>query len=112
MIEYEHTRIYLHSLALEAVIQRCIDKMSSSRSENGDSGPLEGKGNAVHPSTISKWIGDDRQTIEVIVTSCRNVLKIVSEQLYPAGALKHVPVRTYFRIISVIIILLKVCNVS
>jgi hypothetical protein len=46
-----------------------------------------------------------------VIEGCRNVLKVVVDGLLPNEYLKHCPVRTYFRIISVAVILLKVRHV-
>ncbi|KAJ9637853.1 zinc finger transcriptional activator [Coniosporium tulheliwenetii] len=88
-IEFEYTRVYLNSLALQA--------RPTPKSETG----------AIPFSTLMKWYGTDRPYINEVIDACRNVLRVVVEGLHPGDYLKHAPVRTYFRIISVAIILLK-----
>lgn len=39
--------------------------------------------------------------------ACRNVLRVVVDGLAPGGYLKHAPVRTFFRIVSVTLVLVK-----
>jgi hypothetical protein len=63
--------------------------------------------NAIPFSTLSKWYANDRHYINEVIDASRNVLKIVVEGLHPGGYLRHAPVRTFFRIVSVAIILLK-----
>ncbi|KAK3100982.1 zinc finger transcriptional activator, partial [Teratosphaeriaceae sp. CCFEE 6253] len=62
---------------------------------------------AIPPQTLNKWLGGDRQYMLAVGDAARNLLKIVVEGLYPDEYLRHAPVRTHFRIISVAIILLK-----
>ncbi|KAF1814919.1 hypothetical protein P152DRAFT_411872, partial [Eremomyces bilateralis CBS 781.70] len=118
-IEYEYTRVYLNSLGLQAVVERCTHNTpiqqyaqpAQTPQGNGDKKPINGstnaEGNAIPLTTLMRWYGNDRQYIREVIEACRNVLKIVVSGLYPGEYLKHAPVRTYFRIISVAIILLK-----
>ena len=64
-------------------------------------------GSAIPFSTLVKWYANDRHYINEVIDASRNVLKIVIEGLHPGGYLRHAPVRTFFRIVSVAIILLK-----
>jgi hypothetical protein len=62
---------------------------------------------AITPQTLSKWLGGDRKyMIEVRDAAC-HLLNVVVDGLVPSNYLKHAPVRSYFRIISVCIMLLK-----
>ncbi|KAF2873515.1 hypothetical protein BDV95DRAFT_627423 [Massariosphaeria phaeospora] len=109
-IEYEYTRVYLNSLALQAVVERCTHNtpLQSHAQPNGTSAPHSGgDGNAIPFSTLVKMYGNDRYYINEVIESSRNVLRILTEGLYPGEALRHAPVRTFFRIVSVAIILLK-----
>lgn len=74
--------------------------MGTPRSTNGD-------GHAIPFSTLTKWYANDRHYINEVIDASRNVLKVVVEGLYPGDYLRHAPVRTFFRIVSVAIILLK-----
>jgi hypothetical protein len=111
IIEFEYTRVYLNSLALQAVVERCTHNtpmqthaqphgMETPRTTNGD-------GHAIPFSTLTKWYANDRHYINEVIDASRNVLKVVVDGLYPGDYLRHAPVRTFFRIVSVAIILLK-----
>lgn len=114
-IEYEYVRIYINSLSLQAVVERCT---------NNAGGPLNGSGTAANPApqlspqTILTYgklpLGQlggftihDQECVREVVEGCRNLLRTVVEGLLPGGFLKHAPVRTYFRIISGAMFLLK-----
>lgn len=112
IIEFEYTRVYLNSLALQAVVERCTHNTplqthaNLSTATNGTAtGP--GDGGAIPFSTLTKWYANDRHYINEVIDASRNVLKVVVEGLYPGDYLRHAPVRTFFRIVSVAIILLK-----
>lgn len=115
IIEYEYTRVYLNSLALQAVVERCTHNTPTQQhaqpptGSNGTSAnPGErGEGGAIPFSTLLKWYGNDRHYISEVIDASRNVLRTVVEGLYPGDYLRHAPVRTFFRIVSVAIILLK-----
>jgi len=116
-IEYEYNRVYLNSLALQAVVERCISNtpMQAHASLNGISGVnskrgMKTDGGAIPLQILHKYYGPDRHYISEVSSACREVLKVLVDGLYPGDFLKHAPVRTYFRIISVSIILLKVSN--
>lgn len=47
--------------------------------------------------------------IREVVDASRNILKTVLEGLLPGDHLKHCPVRTYFRVLSGMIFILKAC---
>ncbi|KAF2087846.1 hypothetical protein K490DRAFT_65126 [Saccharata proteae CBS 121410] len=114
-IEFEYSRVYLNSLALQAVVVRCTHHNTAMQAQspapNGApqemvSAPFT-KNGAIPAASLIKWYGDDHFYIKEVVDGCRNVLTIVIKGLEPGGYLKHAPVRTFFRIISVAIILLK-----
>ena len=50
---------------------------------------------------------EDQEYVKEVVEGCRNLLRTVVEGLLKEGYLKHAPVRTYFRIISGAMFLLK-----
>lgn len=64
-------------------------------------------GGAIPFSTLTRWYANDRHYINEVIDASRNVLKIVVDGLFPGDYLRHAPVRTFFRIVSVAIILLK-----
>ena len=108
-IEYEYTRVYINSLALQAVVERCTHNTPPQQyaqpNGHGYSNPRDG--GAIPFSTISKWYGTDRHYISEVIDAARNVLRVVVDDLWPGDYLRHAPVRTFFRIVSVAIILLK-----
>ena len=113
-IEYEYCRVYLNALALQAVAERCaneqpvqliqppIEAARSAVTTNGVRSDM-----AIAPQTLAKWLGGDRHYMLEVGDAARNLLKVVVDGLYPGEYLKHAPVRTYFRIVSVAIMLLK-----
>lgn len=112
-IEYDYCRVYLNALALQAVAERCANEYPvqivgqaadhvRAVTTNGVRSDV-----AITPQTLSKWLGGDRKyMIEVRDAAC-HLLSVVVDGLVPSNYLKHAPVRSYFRIISVCIMLLK-----
>lgn len=113
-IEYEYCRVYINSIALQVVVERCINNTPGRKAGSFDSPESINKTSrkAIPFSTLLKWYGSDRKYVREVVDGSRIILRTVVEGLYPGGFLTHVPVRTYFRIISVAIILLKVKSSS
>ncbi|KAF9700509.1 hypothetical protein EKO04_002004 [Ascochyta lentis] len=115
IIEFEYTRVYLNSLALQAVVERCTHNtplqthanLHTARTPTNGTAPGPGDGGAIPFSTLTKWYANDRHYINEVIDASRNVLKVVVDGLYPGDYLRHAPVRTFFRIVSVAIILLK-----
>lgn len=117
IIEFEYTRVYLNSLALQAVVERCTHNTPMQThaqphgvpNSNGNARTANGTddGGAIPFSTLVKWYANDRHYINEVIDASRNVLRVVVDGLYPGGYLRHAPVRTFFRIVSVAIILLK-----
>ena len=100
-IEFEYTRVYLHSLVLQAVIERFTNKSPLQ--------DLQDNKNGIKGGMLRSYINnDDRMQIVQVIDGCRNVLKVVMDELLPGEFLKHCSVRTYFRIIAVAVILIKV----
>ncbi|KAG5997867.1 hypothetical protein E4U43_002560 [Claviceps pusilla] len=131
-IEYEYVRIYVNSLSLQAVVERCTSNAghsangnnSNHETNNNNSSNNGGNGQATHgtthlsPQTLINYgklpLGQlggftvhDQEYVREVVDGCRNLLRTVVDGLLPGGYLKHAPVRTYFRIISGAMFLLK-----
>jgi hypothetical protein len=102
-IEYGYSRVYVHSLALQAVVERCTN--NSPIMTDGEKGPIP-------LPQLKKWMANDYQFINEVIDAARMVLRTVVEDLYPGNHLKHCPVRTFFRIVSVAMMLLKVSTSS
>lgn len=118
-IEYEYVRIYINSLSLQAVVERCTSNAGhhSSNTANAANGAAAGNP-ALSPETqnyfgklpLAKLGGfgpADQGYVKEVVDGSRNLLRTVVEGLLPGGYLKHAPVRTYFRIVSGAMFLLK-----
>ncbi|KAK0623293.1 hypothetical protein B0T14DRAFT_536212 [Immersiella caudata] len=116
-IEYEYVRIYVNSLSLQAVVERCTNNASGGSaaggSVSGNSAPQQ-----LSPQTQNYYgklplgqLGgfgvEDQEYVREVVNGSRNLLRTVVEGLLPGDFLKHAPVRTYFRIISGAMFLLK-----
>lgn len=119
-IEYEYVRIYVNSLALQAVVERCTTNATGASSSNdGLHGARGANGNAeLSPQTqnylgnlplghLGRFGAEDQECVKEVVSGCRNLLRTVVDGLFKGGYLKHAPVRTYFRIISGAMFLLK-----
>lgn len=113
-IEYEYVRIYINSLSLQAVVERCTTNAGNTAGGNapGSVAPQ------LSPQTQNYYgklplgrLGGvttvDQAYVKEVVDGSRSLLKTVVDGLLPGGYLKHVPVRTYFRIISGAMFLLK-----
>jgi len=115
-IEYEYVRIYVNSLSLQAVVERCTNNAgggsAAGGSVSGQSAPQ------LSPQTQNYYgklplgqLGgfgvEDQEYVREVVNGSRNLLRTVVEGLLPGDFLKHAPVRTYFRIISGAMFLLK-----
>lgn len=116
-IEYEYVRIYINSLSLQAVVERCTSNAggggtASGGSVSGNSAPQ------LSPQTqnfygklplgqLGGFTAEDQEFVKEVVNGSRNLLRTVVEGLLPGDYLKHAPVRTYFRIISGAMFLLK-----
>jgi hypothetical protein len=112
-IEYEYVRIYINSLSLQAVVERCTNNAGNTASSGNGLQPTH-----LSPQTMINYgklpLGQlggftvhDQEYVREVVDGSRNLLRTVVEGLLPGGYLKHAPVRTYFRIISGAMFLLK-----
>lgn len=116
-IEYEYTRIYINSLSLQAVVERCSCHAGPHPGAPGESGndiPIFASSPAIRDyygklplARLGGISAADEDYIREVVDGSRNLLKTVVEGLLPNEYLKHVPVRTYFRIVSGAMFLLK-----
>jgi hypothetical protein len=118
-IEYEYVRIYVNSLSLQAVVERCTNNASNHTHLGGN----QGYGAVGGPAPLSPETEDyyrklplfglggfnaaDQEYVRQVVDGSRKLLDTVVNGLLPHDYLKHAPVRTYFRIISGAMFLLK-----
>ncbi|EGX43705.1 hypothetical protein AOL_s00215g441 [Orbilia oligospora ATCC 24927] len=130
-VEFEYLRLYVNSLALQAVVDRCTNTNlnpnhlngSSKKSKEGAT-PIDLNGNptitpatflapppvmASNPgyATLMQICAGDEEYIKEVVDASRCLLLTVIRKLLPGGWLKHAPVRTYLRIASAAMYLLK-----
>lgn len=116
-IEYEYVRVYANSLSLQAVVERCTSNAGNTAA-GGTVAAGGGSTTQLSPQTQSYFgklpLGQlggfsttDNKYIKEVVEGCRQLLRTVVDGLLPGGYLKHAPVRTYFRIISGAMFLLK-----
>lgn len=115
-IEYEYVRIYINSLALQAVVERCTSNAGGATapggSVSGNSGPqlspqTQNYYGKLPLAQLGGFGAEDQEYVREVVNGSRNLLRTVVEGLLPDDYLKHSPVRTYFRIISGAMFLLK-----
>ncbi|CAK7272087.1 zinc finger transcriptional activator [Sporothrix epigloea] len=114
-IEYDYVRIYINSLSLQAVVERCTTNAGNSAAGGSNLGTTAPQ---LSPQT-QNYLGKlplgrlggitavDQAYVKEVVDGCRSLLRTVVDGLLPGGFLMHAPVRTYFRIISGAMFLLK-----
>ena len=96
------TGLYINSLALQAVVDRWTtmsNESTQTQSTAGNSGWFR---------ILMELYRVNEQYIQEVVDSSRRILQVVLEGLVPGGRLKHAPIRTFFRILSGMIFILKV----
>jgi hypothetical protein len=111
-IEYEYVRIYVNSLSLQAVVERSTSAGMAAQPGNGiATGNLTTEQTNLYAKMPLARLGGfsaaDQFYVKEVVDGSRNLLRTVVEGLLPGDYLKHAPVRTYFRIISGAMFLLK-----
>ncbi|KAK2788420.1 hypothetical protein FQN51_002913 [Onygenales sp. PD_10] len=85
-IEYGYVRVYINSVALQAVIE------NRERST--------GDGAAMSVSAMLNSHEGNKEYFMEVVAAARAILQTVVEDLFPDDHLKHVPIRTYSRILA------------
>ncbi|EEP79880.1 predicted protein [Uncinocarpus reesii 1704] len=85
-IEFGYVRVYINSVALQAVVEHY-----NRSAKEGGSMPLS--------ALLNPYEGNKEYFMEV-VNAARAMLQLVVEELLPEDRLKHVPVRTYSRILA------------
>jgi len=113
LIEYEYVRIYIHSLPLQAFVERAIASTPSKQNldtyaPNGGRNDSLAMNQGISPDDVRKWMQDDGPYVQTLVESCQHVLALIGESKIPAEKLKHFSVRVYFRIMASAVHLLKV----
>ncbi|KAF8460515.1 hypothetical protein BDZ91DRAFT_739034 [Kalaharituber pfeilii] len=105
-LEYEHVRMYINSLALQAIIDRCT---TASLQPPLNSNIKQCSTSSEQPSfaALMQTYSGDLAFITEVVDAARCVLTTVVERMASTGELKHAPVRIYLRILSAAMFLLK-----
>ncbi|KAF5024894.1 hypothetical protein F66182_3016 [Fusarium sp. NRRL 66182] len=117
-IEYQYVRIYINSLSLQAVVERCTNQAGVTANSGHHGAPAENGHTQLSPQTMINYgklplgqlggfTAHDQEYIREVVEGSRDLLRTVVQGLLPGDYLKHAPVRTYFRIISGAMFLLK-----
>ncbi|KAL8736014.1 MAG: hypothetical protein Q9166_000576 [cf. Caloplaca sp. 2 TL-2023] len=94
-IELEYIRLYIFSLALQAVLGHWTTNVAPGTDEQ------------MSNLAFSELYRRNEVYITEVVKAARSLLKLVVDGLLPDNYLKHAPVRTYFRILSGAMFLLK-----
>ncbi|KAL8700040.1 MAG: hypothetical protein Q9224_001149 [Gallowayella concinna] len=94
-IELEYIRLYIFSLALQAVLGHWTTNVAPGNEEQ------------MSNLAFSELYRRNEVYITEVVKTARNLLRLVVDGLLPDDYLKHAPVRTYFRILSGAMFLLK-----
>ena len=82
---------------------------SSVQAQTSRSGPGPSAGSSGWFRTLMELYRVNEPYIQEVVDASRKILQTVLEGLVPGGRLKHAPIRTFFRILSGMIFILKVC---
>ncbi|EJT81017.1 hypothetical protein GGTG_01006 [Gaeumannomyces tritici R3-111a-1] len=108
-IEYEYVRIYVNSLSLQAVVERCTNHAGQATTAGAEqlSPQTQNYFGKLPLGSLGGFGVADQEYVKEVVDGSRNLLRTVVDGLLPNDYLKHAPVRTYFRIISGAMFLLK-----
>ncbi|KAF6222363.1 hypothetical protein HO133_001449 [Letharia lupina] len=101
-IEYHYITLYINSLALQAVMEHWAAKANPLPQGESPQSPV-----STMSSSYASVYNRNEPYIREVIDSSRTVLRHVLDVLLPNDHLKHAPVRTYFRIISAAMFLLK-----
>ncbi|KAI2100311.1 zinc finger transcriptional activator, partial [Ophidiomyces ophidiicola] len=105
-IEYEYTRLYVNCLALQAVVDRWTT-MSHESTQNHANGAGSTSSGTVPLRVLLDQYEVNEPYIQEVVDASRKILQTVLDGLVPGDRLKHAPVRTFFRVLSGMIFILK-----
>lgn len=93
-IEFGYVRVYIHSVALQAVIENYYHVMH--------------EGGTMPEASLLEPFEGNREYFMEVIASAKSILQTVVEDLLPDNHLKHVPIRTYSRILAGAMFCLKV----
>ena len=101
---------YVNSLSLQAVLEKCATTAEKTAAANAG-GPAGAAGSVAPALLSSKLVAFRKQNaiyLGEVVDASRSMLRHILDGLVPQNGLRHAPVRTYFRILSGAMFLLKV----
>jgi hypothetical protein len=96
-VEYEYVRVYVYSIVLQAVIER-------RRKEKASPGDQIARGESQREDTDVLY---DGLYLGYLTDAARSLLRVVVDEIFPDGCLLNIPVRTYSRILTAALYLLK-----
>jgi hypothetical protein len=96
-VEYEYVRVYVYSIVLQAVIER-------RRKEKTSPGDQIARGESQREDTDVLY---DGLYLGYLTDAARSLLRVVVDEISPDGCLLNIPVRTYSRILTAALYLLK-----
>ncbi|KAI5295575.1 hypothetical protein KEM52_000953 [Ascosphaera acerosa] len=102
LMEYQYTRLYINCMALSKWTTAALQETRTAA--NGTKQPL-------NHNLIEEYRVDEAYIQEVVAAS-RAILEIVLDKLAPNDLLKHSPIRTFYRILSGMLFILKVWSCS
>lgn len=105
VLEYEHVRFYINSLALQAVVDRC--SLASFNAASPTASRNAAAAAAAPLAALWEMTPRDVEFIREVVDASRSLLSTVVQHMAPLGYLRHAPVRVHFRILSAAMFLLK-----
>lgn len=86
------------------------NESSAQAQTSRSSGPGPSPGSSGWFRTLMELYRVNEPYIQEVVDASRKILQTVLEGLVPGGRLKHAPIRTFFRILSGMIFILKVSS--
>lgn len=81
----------------------------TTQTQNGRPGSGPSSGSSGWCRALMEIYRVNEHYIQEVVDASRKILQLVLDGLLPGERLKHAPIRTYFRILSGMIFILKVC---
>ncbi|KIX94591.1 uncharacterized protein Z520_09637 [Fonsecaea multimorphosa CBS 102226] len=93
-IEFNYIQLCIFSLSLQAMmLRRCQNETGETRSDHGT---------LQTPNT-------DEDHLSQTARAARRIVSVVVDDLLPDGDVKHIPVRSYSRILGAALVLLQIC---
>ncbi|KAF3490882.1 uncharacterized protein GIQ15_00399 [Arthroderma uncinatum] len=97
-IEFGYVRVYIHSVALQAVIEHYYHVMH--------------EGGTMPEASLLEPFEGNREYFMEVIAAAKSILQTVVEDLLPDNHLKHVPIRTYSRVLAGAMFCLKATSLG